>query len=140
MTAIGFRRGVLAVIVVLWVVSLALPAVRAGAAPALTGLDVLLRGWRAFEFGVYAWFANPAFLTAVVLGGMRRYAAASVLAGVGCVLALTSFAAGGIAASAGTPVPEPAMLAGFYGWLASQFALLACCARWAARTRDAVER
>jgi hypothetical protein len=43
------------------------------------------------------------------------------------VLALTSFGAERLAASTGTSLPAVALQAGFYAWLASQFALLAWC-------------
>lgn len=129
----------LAALVASWAAALALPAVRVGGGPTLRGFDVLTRGWQGFDFGVYAWSANPLFLFAALLCGLRFHALAGVVAGVGCVLALTSFAAAGIAESAGRAVPSFAFQSGFYLWLASQFALLVYCWAWAARTRDTVQ-
>lgn len=134
----ALRHVLLAVLVVLWAAALALPAIRVRGGPTLRGFDVLIRGWQAFDSGVYAWSANPLFLAAALLCAFRLHRTAGVVAGIGCVLALTSFGSAGIAASAGNRVPSFAFQSGFYLWLASQFALLVCCWIWAARTRDTV--
>ena len=52
-------------------------------------------GWQALLFGwippfTVAWAANPAFLVALVLFGIRKYTAASVAAGVAALLAATT--------------------------------------------------
>jgi hypothetical protein len=122
----SLERSGIAATVGLWAVSLALPALRVGGGPALRGVEVLSRGWQAFDAGVYAWLANPLFVTAAVLCWQRLHRAAGVFAGIACVLAMTSFAAADVAARGGAPVPEFAFQGGFYVWLASHFALLLC--------------
>jgi hypothetical protein len=117
-----------------WSVALWLPAVQIGSGTSLRGFEVFVRGWQAFDLGVFSWAANPLFLTAVALCAWRCHRVAGVLAGVGCVLALTSFGAARLAASTGTSLPPVMLQAGFYAWLASQFALLAWCGICAVRT------
>lgn len=113
----------------IYALALALPAVSAPGAPVYTGFNLLLEGWRGVGGGVFAWFANPLFQAALLLAiaDYRRWA--GVLAGIGCVLGLTSFAATTLARANGLALPELDYAAGFYVWLAAQFALFAWC--WA---------
>jgi len=119
------RNATLAAMLGLWVAALFLPAIMVPGGPALSGLDVLVRGWRALDAGVYAWLANPLFMAAWVSCWRRRYVLAGTLSGVGAVLALTSFAAAGLARSVGSAVPDVTLAAGFYLWLAAQLGILA---------------
>lgn len=111
--------------------ALALPALDVPGAGTYSGLEMLLEGWRAMRSGVYAWLANPLFLVAVILAIAEYRRAAGIAAGIGSVLALTSFAAAAIARRDGLTVPDPTYLPGFYLWLGAQLALLAWC--WGAR-------
>jgi len=121
-----WRPGIL-IVLALWAVSLALPAMSVEGGPVLRGIDVLRRGWQASDAGVYAWFANPLFLAACAAGWRGLRGPAFVLAGAACVLALTSFATRGVAAASGAAVPVFVFHAGFYLWLATHFAMLLSC-------------
>lgn len=121
------------VLAALWAASLGLPAVRVAGGPELDGLDVLLQGWRGAGVGVYAWYSNPLFLAAVLAALLRFPAAAGIASGAGLVLALTSFAASGLAQSTGGVAPELAFGVGFYVWLLPQAALCGWC--WATVSR-----
>jgi len=116
-----------------WAAALLMPAVVVQGGQAFNGFAVLSRGWQGFDAGVYAWLANPLFLIALVLCWLRFYEFAGILAGVGSVLALTSFAAAGIARDAGAAVPDLSLSAGFYLWLLAQLGLLASSWLWAFR-------
>jgi hypothetical protein len=126
-TRIFLKRGSVAAVVALWAISLALGAVRVEGGPELRGIDLLSRGFEGFEAGIYAWLANPLFLGAAVACWLEFRRSAALLAGLGCLLALTSFGAAGAAARAGTSVPDFTFQSGFYLWLAAHFALLVCC-------------
>lgn len=111
----------------LWASSLALPAIAPRNGEVLTGFDALLRGWRAAEAGVYSWYANPLFVLATIASVFGRFRTAAVLAGLGLLLALTSFAASALARNSGIPAPELGFGPGFYLWLAAQTGLLLWC-------------
>ena len=115
------------VLAALWTASLGLPAVRVVGGPELDGLDVLLQGWRGAGVGVYAWYSNPLFFAAVLAALLRYPAVAGIASGAGLVLALTSFAAAGLAQSTGGVAPELAFGVGFYVWLLPQAALCGWC-------------
>lgn len=102
---------------VLWLLSLPLPAVDVAGGPELSGVRVLREGWRAADSGVLAWFANPLFLISCAFGFLNRPKLASPVAGTALVLALTSFAAQAIARTGGASVPELRFELGFYVWL-----------------------
>lgn len=115
-------------LVLLWAASLPLPALEPAGGPALTGFDALTRGWRAADVGVYSWYANPAFLLAAAAAALGALRTAAVLAGVGLLLALTSFAAVPLARSGGlTAAPPLGFGPGFYLWLAAQAGLALWC-------------
>lgn len=119
------HRAVLAAIALAWVASLFLPGADVAGGPSVSGLEVLARGWRGAESGVFAWYANPLFIVALALAAWRFDAAAGALACVACVLALTSFAAAETARGAGVAVPPLSLAAGFYLWLIALIALAA---------------
>lgn len=123
------RLAMCAVPAALWAASLGLPAVRVVGGPELDGLDVLLQGWRGASVGVYAWYSNPLFLGALLAAVLHRPRTAGVASGAGLVLALTSFAASGLAQSTGGAAPELAFGVGFYAWLLPQAMLCGWC--WA---------
>lgn len=122
---IGTLPGLPFVAAAVYAIALALPAVRAPGAGEFSGFDLLLEGWRGVRTGSFAWFANPLFQAAVLLGIGELRRTAGVAAGLACVLALTSFSATAVARSAGVALPELDYRAGFYVWLAAQFLLLA---------------
>lgn len=109
---------------VLWLLSLLLPAVAVTGGPSLDGLDVLRQGWQALQSGVPSWYANPAFLLACAAALLGWPRSAGLLAGLSVLLALTSFAAPELAARGGRTVPPLSWQAGTYCWLAAQIALL----------------
>lgn len=127
MTREALERGAIAVVVALWAASLALPALDFPGGPTVRGIEVLVRGAQALDSGVFAWLANPAFLTAAALAWGRSWRSAAAIAALGSALALTSFGAEGFAERSGASVPEFTFAPGFYLWLATHFALFACC-------------
>jgi hypothetical protein len=116
---VSFERWLLIAAALLWGASLALPAVQVTRGPALSGYEMLEQGVGAWRDGVLAWYANPALIVALLLGWLRRYRPMLFLALSGLVLALSSFAAGTLAESAGRSVPPFAFTVGFYVWLAA---------------------
>jgi hypothetical protein len=113
-----------ALAIVLWAGSLLLPALGARGGPMLSGLDVLFQGASGWRYGVLAWFGNPALLVAIT-ALIRGSAGLALGAGAtGLVLALSSFWTREIAALGGQSVPELALAAGFYLWLAAHWAAL----------------
>ena len=127
------RRIVLAMLFGVWAAALFMPAVVVQGRQPFSGFAILSRGWQGIDAGVYAWLANPLFLIALGVCWFRSYEVAGIVAGVGCVLALTSFAAAGIARDAGAAVPDLSLSAGFYLWLLAQLGLLASSWLWAFR-------
>ena len=113
-----------ALVVVIWAISLALPALAVEGAGVLTGWDVLKVGWQGIGVKLLAWYANPLFAVGVVAFAGRLFGFAGVVSGFGLVLALTSFAAREIAAGSGFPLPALTLKVGFFVWLASLCILL----------------
>lgn len=124
-----------AAIALVWMLSLALPAIEVSGGPTLSGFELLLRGWEGASRGVFAWFANPLFIGALALTLARRDGAAGVVSTLALALGLTSFATEAVIGRV-QPVPELTLLAGFYVWLAALAALCAFCLRaWLAVRR-----
>jgi hypothetical protein len=113
----------LTAIALLWAVSLALPALAVRGGPVLDGADLLLRGWRGLSRGVVAWYANPLFFGALVLGVLRRDGACAVLALLAVALGLTSFGLESMLGLQMTSVPDVVFSPGVYVWLAALIAL-----------------
>ena len=111
-------------VVVIWAISLALPALAVEGAGVLNGWDVLKVGWQGIGVKLLAWYANPLFFIGVVAFAGRFFGFAGVVSGFGLVLALTSFAAREIAAESGFPLPALTLKVGFFVWLASLCILL----------------
>jgi hypothetical protein len=108
----------------LWCISLWLPAAAVAGGPSLDGLEMLRRGWRALGSGVVSWLANPVFVLACLTALLGHSRAAGALAGVACLLALTTFAAPDLAARGGRGIPPVTWQAGFYVWLLAQLIFL----------------
>jgi hypothetical protein len=106
-------------------VSLLLPAIDPAAGPALSGWDVLTRGWRGTSSGVLSWWANPALALALIAMWLRPGRSAAVLACVALLLALSSFIASVTAGWFGARVPDFGFGTGFYVWLAAHFGAVA---------------
>jgi hypothetical protein len=102
----------------LYGLSLLLPAVEGSGFPAQSGLDILRAGAGAWRDGVVGWYANPAVWLALALIWLGRYRAGLGAAAVGLVLALSSFSAASMAERAGRSVPAFSFAIGFYVWLA----------------------
>lgn len=120
----GALRVAAAACLMLWSLSLALPAVAVAGGPSLDGFDMLRQGWRALASGVPSWIANPVFVLACVAGMLGRPRTAGALGGAACLFALTTFAAPGLAERSGRGVPEVVWQVGFYCWLFAQVSLL----------------
>jgi hypothetical protein len=123
-TSTALRFGVLASVLGLWVLSLALPALAVRGGPEATGWRLLLEGWKAVDGGVFAWFANPAFVVALILASASRWRSAAVMAGLGVAFALSSFATEQILSAGGAATPPLDLRVGFALWLAAQILLL----------------
>ena len=108
----------------LWLLSLAMPSIGPRGGTALSGFEVLSRGWSAWRYGVVAWFANPVLLLAVIALVWKKPRLAAASGFVGCILAVSSYWAGTFAALAGRSVPELFFASGFYLWMAAHLAVL----------------
>jgi hypothetical protein len=113
---------------VLFVVSLPMPAIDGAGFPALSGLDVLKQGAGAWRDGVVAWYANPVFAVALIAGFMGHFKSALVVASFGLLLALSSFSAGTMAGNAGRSVPAFGFAVGFWLWLIAFVAVVGASA------------
>lgn len=111
--------------VLLFGLSLGLPAIEGAGFPTLSGMDVLQQGASGWRDGVVAWYANPTLLVALSACWIRRFRFALGAALVGLLLALSSFSAGTMAESAGRSVPAYHLAIGFYLWLLA-FAVAIC--------------
>ena len=111
-----------------WTAALALPALQLGDHTPLTGWTLLINGWRATRAGVWAWYANPLFFSAVVLLLLRRERTAGVLATLALLLGISSLATGPLAARSGYFLSALSFGPGFYLWLFCLFAL--CSWTW----------
>jgi hypothetical protein len=107
---------------ILWGCSLLMPALQARGGPSLDGYEVLLRGWSAWRNGVFAWFANPLLLLAIVAAWRKRHRLAAVSVGLGVVLAATSLVAENTARYSGASIPDFSFLVGFYIWMGAHLA------------------
>lgn len=111
---------------VLFIVSLWLPAIEGAGFPAFSGLDVLRQGASGWRDGVVAWYANPLILVALLASWFRQFRFSLIAALAGTLLALSSFSAEWMAESAGRSVPSFQFAIGFYVWLlAFVFAVVA---------------
>jgi hypothetical protein len=110
---------VVAAAVALWLLSLWCPAIKPRGGRSVPGYEILLKGFEATEFGVFAWFANPLFWVAVVCAALRRHRAALLASGLSLFFALQSFAAAPLARRQGGPSLELAFELGFFVWLAA---------------------
>jgi hypothetical protein len=94
-----------------------MPSIDGPGFPALDGLDVLQQGASGWRDRVIAWYANPAFVAALICCFLGRFKAALAVATAGLLLALSSFTAGPMAESAGRSIPAFSFAVGFYIWL-----------------------
>jgi hypothetical protein len=117
------RLAAIASIVTAWVASLLLPALTVRGGPTVTGLDLLVQGGEATSRGLFAWYANPLFVMAVVAAAANRARAAGVASGAAVVLALTSFAAEEMLGRQLSFVPSLELRAGFFVWVAALVAM-----------------
>lgn len=108
----------------LFIAALPLPAIDGAGFPAFSGLDVLRQGASAWRDGVVAWYANPVFFVALLVGFLRHHGLALAAAIVGLLLALSSFTAGPMAEGTGRSVPDFGFAIGFYLWLCAFAALI----------------
>lgn len=134
----GGRLSGAVLLLALYVIALAMPAVLVGSGPELSGFTLLRRGWEAGEYGIYGWYANPLMLIAMVTlaaGFLRVTALVSTLS---LILALTSLASGDLARAEGLPVSSLTFRAGFFVWVAVPLlaVLFSCSAILYAFRRD----
>jgi hypothetical protein len=103
----------------LFVVALALPAVVSESFPAQSGWDLLRQRAEFSNNGIYAWYANPVLMLALVLGWVGRYRLSLPAAAAGGLLALSILLAPAQLESAGRSLPQFHYGVGFYVWLAA---------------------
>ena len=103
--------------VMLYLASLALPALLFAQHVPLSGLDVLAWGWWGLLTWDPAWYANPAYVTTIVLIAMRRFGAALVAGAFAVLVGISSFFAQAWWFNEGSGTPITALGTGFYVWL-----------------------
>jgi hypothetical protein len=104
----------------------------APAAGALRGYEVLAMGVLGVLLGMFAWFANPLMLAAVLLAAFGKRRAAMVLSVLAAALGLQSYALDGIPFNESSTGPDNLNIVdhlglGFYLWMASLLAFAAYC-------------
>jgi len=120
------RRVVLASVVLL-AIACCLPALEFkhsnGANTSMWGVEVLLMGGLGIFVGVGAWYANPFWLAAVVLGFFRKGVLAAVIGIIAIAIAANTFSVIGrvLPADEGdvTHMSVVRLLPGCYVWMAS---------------------
>jgi len=113
---------VLVAVTVLFVASLAMPALTAGGR-AFSGLELLLDGWQGLSRGVYAWLANPLFVAALASAFFARDVAAIVLSVAALLVGGTSLFVESALKARMTSVPEIELGVGFSLWIVAFTAL-----------------
>src|SRR5690606_15891527 len=103
-------------IVLLWVASLALPALAAGGR-VFTGWEMLVDGWQGLSRGVYAWLANPLFIAASIAALAARHVAAGALSAAALLVGATSAFVESALRARMSSVPEIELRLGFYLWM-----------------------
>ena len=111
------ERWLVVVALLLFGLSLALPAITGSGFPSQTGMDVLKQGASGWRDGVLAWYANPVLGLALVLSWTGRSRAALGCGVLSLLLGLSSYFAGAIATGLGRNIPPFSFGAGFYVWL-----------------------
>ena len=124
--------------VLLYLLSLFLPAIDGAGFPALSGLDVLRQGAGAWRNGVFAWYANPLMAATLITCWLRHYRLGLAFAIAALLLGLSSFSAGWAAASSGRSVPAFGFAAGFYVWLGAFVVAIAAAVIGYIRSRNAL--
>lgn len=115
----------------LYLTSLALPALLFAQHTPLPGYEVLAWGWWGLLTGDPAWYANPAYVVTIVLMGMRRFGASLVAAAFAVLVGGSSFLAKAWWFNEGSGTPIAALGTGFYVWLlALALAALAALYAW----------
>lgn len=130
------RQLLLAVSLVLYVVSLALPALLFERHEALLGLTVLSWGWCGVLMFQFAWFANPAYAFAIVSYIQRQRARAALACAVALLLGVTSFQAQEWWFNEGSGTQIVGLGVGFQVWMFSFLCLLAGCSIPVVRNRS----
>ena len=109
-------------------VSLGLPAI-SGGRDVLPGLSLLILGWiQAYDGECFAWLANIAYFTGVMLFLIKRYKAAVYAAAMACLIGFDTFRATQYSPNAaGYSVNIESIGSAFYVWELA-FAVLALTA------------
>jgi len=122
------KRLVMSASVVLFALSLVLPALREGELGVRVepGYMILGTGYFGVLVGQLAWFANPLWAAGLVYLLRRRWKAAAICAGLGVVVAAGSFLlySTGFPSDSGATIPVR-LLAGFWVWWSSLWILAA---------------
>ena len=120
-----FVKSGFAIATLAWCLSLVLPAAVVNDSMQLAGHRVFLIGIDALAAGMPGWLANPLALAAMVLGLCRRFAVATAISALACLVMLSSFYAGALARSNGLPIEQVEFKVGFFLWLAAFSLILA---------------
>lgn len=106
------------------------------------GYSVLLKGFLGVFAGVFAWFANPLMLLALLLSRLNKRPAAMILSACSVALGLQSWMLKAVPFNESSMRPENLnyvdhLGGGFYLWMGSLVAFAACCFL---KSADAAER
>jgi hypothetical protein len=119
------NKNVVAVVaLVMFCVSLALPAIIFSDNDYHRGYAVLIYGILGSLAGDFAWFANPVFIGAYITFCARAFAMSSLFSLVCVVFAATSYTAKSALISFSSPATIKSLASGFYLWMASFVVLL----------------
>ena len=96
------------------------------------GYETLLLGLLAVLLGIFAWFANPVMLLAVLLSAFRKRLAAMILSAASIALGLQSFALDAVPFNEASIQPDNLNVVdhlglGFYLWMGSLVVFAAYC-------------
>ena len=105
--------------IILFIVSLLLPALLFQEVDPVTGDNLLVWGWWGLILGNPAWCANPLFLIALVVFSFKKYVFALIAGVVAFILGACSFFASEYYFNEGSSTPIAGLGLAFYVWMLS---------------------
>jgi hypothetical protein len=112
----------------LFLLSLMLPALVSESFPAQSGFDLFRQRGEFTRNGIFAWYANPVLGVALVLCWLGRFRLGLGAGLLGGALALSIFLAPATLESAGRSLPDFRFGAGFYVWLGAFICVISAAA------------
>jgi hypothetical protein len=117
----------ISVSVALYALSLRHPALLFSDHPPLTGFSVLAAGWCGALSLDFAWYANPAWLTAIICLLLGKVRVARIFSGASILLGLLSFTTKEWWFNEGSPTAILSLGLAFYIWMSSLTILFLGC-------------